>query len=209
MPLYSHFPIKPSVMGCNQTVSSLVFEKTSINHKHWRHWQWKAIDLHLCSNWTLIHHFWILDRNLCVLMSVCSSHCSYHLTYNIEQKPYAPLFGCFLSLKILIFRWESSFLELTVALILNHLHWFEAVVYFQYYRGVWHKRWLFPVHLFPSAVWGLTMSHPFVCAATDFWSHALFILIWLLSTKRERTQPPVWETGMEGDAERFHAEDVN
>ncbi len=56
------------------------------------------------------------------------------------------------------------------------------------------------------AVWGLTMSTSFCLRCHRFLESRFVHLIWLLSTKRERTQPPVWETGMEGDAERFHAE---
>lgn len=96
------------------------------------------------------------------------------------------------------------FLELTVALIRNHLHWLElwCIISITVVFGT-GAAWLFPVHLFPSAVWGLAMSHPFVCAATDFWSHALFTWFdcWAQreSEHRQRTDR---ETGMEGDAER-------
>lgn len=125
-----------------------------------------------------MHSFWILDRNLC-----------YRLTYNIEHKPYAPLSACF---PILIFRWESSFSELTVALILNPLHWFEAVVYFQYLAHA--------LVVSCSSV-SLCSLRPddvtsFCLRCRRFLESRFVHLIWLLSTKRERTQPAVWETGM-------------
>lgn len=104
-------------------------------------------------------------------------------------------------LRSLSFIENLYFLELTVALIRNHLHWLElwCIISITVVFGT-GAAWLFPVHLFPSAVWGLAMSHPFVCAATDFWSHALFTWFdcWAQreSEHRQRTDR---ETGMEGD----------
>ncbi len=140
---------------------------------------WKAIDSLLCSNWTLTHHFWILDRNLCVNVS------SDRLTCNREHKPYAPLSACFF---IRIFRWESSFVELTVALILNHLHWFEAVLC-QYLALV-----VSLCSLRPDDVTSF-------CLLCHWFLESRFVhLIWLL---RANAAASLRET------QRCHAEDVN